>query len=430
MKKRLMNNLGLKFLAVICSFFLWLIVLNINDPVDTQQFSGIQVELINTDAITDEGKVYEILDNTNVITVTVRAKRSILDTLNRENIRAVADLSEVTITNTVSIKLSSNKYNSSIEGISSNTEYLRLNIEDIRRKQLVIETVTTGTQADGYLVGTITTDQNLVRLSGPESVIAQISSAQAVVDVSGMRENISTSVELRFCDADGRVISNDSITANISSVNVNVTILATKTVPVVYQTMGTPADGYALTGEIEGTPAEIMIAGTQSMLDKIDVIEIPETALNVTGQTEDMNVILNIAGYLPNGVILADSGFSGNIDVKVYIEKIETKYLTIDESAIILENIPEGFEASIINYAENSSIGVRGITSVLADVHAGDFTGTIDLAEYFANLNNTEPQAGTYVMEAEFIMPQDVTQVQSLNVMIELTAIDDGDGSE
>ena len=115
MKKRLMNNLGLKLLSVICAFFLWLIVLNINDPVDYQQFTGVQVEMINADAITGEGKVYEILDNSNVITVTVKAKRSILDTLSRENIRAVADLSEVTITNTVSIKLSSNKYNSSID---------------------------------------------------------------------------------------------------------------------------------------------------------------------------------------------------------------------------------------------------------------------------------------------------------------------------
>lgn len=422
MKKRLMNNLGLKLLSVICAFFLWLIVLNINDPVDYQQFTGVQVEMINADAITGEGKVYEILDNSNVITVTVKAKRSILDTLSRENIRAVADLSEVTITNTVSIKLSSNKYNSSIESIDSNTEYLRLNIEDIRRKQLVIDTVTTGTPAEGYLIGKVTTDQNLVRLSGPESLISRVSSAQVVVDVSGMKADISTSAELRLYDADGKQIVNDSITSNIDAVNVNVSILATKTIPISYQTMGTPAEGYALTGVITGTPETVTIAGPQNTLDKIDVITVPETALNVTGQTDSMNVILNIADYLPSGVTLADRSFNGSVTVEVQIEKIETRYLVVPESNVILQNIPEGYEASVLEDEAESDIGVRAISSIVRGLDGNTFYGTIDVSEYFEEQQITAPESGVYAMKVSFVMPQNVTQVQDLYVVVELVA--------
>lgn len=429
-KKWFTNNLGLKFLAVFGSFLLWLIVVNINDPVDYQTFTGVQVEIINSDAITDEGKVYEILDNTNVITVTVAAKRSVLDTLSRENIRAVADLSEVTITNTVSIKLSTNKYNSSIESIDSNTEYLRLNIEDVKRKQLVIDTVTTGTPANGYLIGTVSSDQNLVRLSGPESVIAKISSAQVVVDVSGMKENISTSAELRLYDADGKQIINDSITANITSVNVNVSILATKTVPIVYHTMGTPAEGYDLTGEIVGTPEEILIAGSQSQLDKITVIEVPETALNVTGQTENMTVLLNITDYLPSGVILGDKNFRGSVSVEVMIEKIETEKVKIPQSSIRLENIPEGYEASIIEYDSESSISLRAITSRLDALDGDLWIGTVDVAAYFEEQEISEPSSGIYVIEAEFAVPEDVEQVQRLYVTVELTAIESDEDSQ
>ena len=429
-KKWFTNNLGLKFLAVFGSFLLWLIVVNINDPVDYQTFTGVQVEIINSDAITDEGKVYEILDNTNVITVTVAAKRSVLDTLSRENIRAVADLSEVTITNTVSIKLSTNKYNSSIESIDSNTEYLRLNIEDVKRKQLVIDTVTTGTPANGYLIGTVSSDQNLVRLSGPESVIAKISSAQVVVDVSGMKENISTSAELRLYDADGKQIINDSITANITSVNVNVSILATKTVPIVYHTMGTPAEGYDLTGEIVGTPEEILIAGSQSQLDKITVIEVPETALNVTGQTENMTVLLNITDYLPSGVILGDKNFKGSVSVEVMIEEIETVKVKIPQSSISLTNIPEGYEASVIEYDSENSISLRAITSRLDALDGNLWIGNVDVAAYFEEQEISEPASGIYVIEAEFAVPEDVEQVQRLYVTVELTAIESDEDSQ
>ena len=429
-KKWFTNNLGLKFLAVLGSFLLWLIVVNINDPVDYQTFTGVQVEIINADAITDEGKVYEILDNTNVITVRVAAKRSVLDTLSREKIRAVADLSEVTITNTVSIKLSTNKYNSSIESIDSNTEYLRLNIEDVKRKQLVIDTVTTGTPANGYLIGTVSSDQNLVRLSGPESVIAKISSAQVVVDVSGMKENISTSAELRLYDADGKQIVNDSITANITSVNVNVSILATKTVPIVYQTMGTPAEGYDLTGEIIGTPEEIVIAGSQSQLDKITVIEVPETALNVTGQTENMTVLLNITDYLPSGVILGDKNFKGSVSVEVMIEEIETVKVKIPQSSISLTNIPEGYEASVIEYDSENSISLRAITSRLDALDGNLWIGNVDVAAYFEEQEISEPASGIYVIEAEFAVPEDVEQVQRLYVTVELTAIESDEDSQ
>lgn len=424
MKKWFTNNLGLKFLALFGSFLLWLIVVNINDPVDYQTFTGVQVELVNANAITDEGKIYEILDNTNVITVRVAAKRSILDALSRENIRAVADLSEVTITNTVSIKLSTNKYNSSIESIDSNTEYLKLNIEDIKRKQLVIDTVTTGTPADGYLVGTVSSDQNLVRLSGPESVIARINSAQVIVDVSGMKEDISTSAELRLYDADGKQIVNDSITANITAVNVNVSILATKIVPITYQTSGTPADGYDLTGEILSNPEEILIAGSQSQIDKITVIEVPDTALNVTGQTENLTVLLNINEYLPSGIILGDKNFRGSVSVEVVIEKIETKKIEIPESSIRLDNIPDGYEASVLDYDQDSTISLKAISSRLEALENAAWVGIVDVGGYFEDQNITEITPGIYTIEAEFVMPENVEQVQRLYIRVELTAIE------
>ena len=423
MKKFFTNNLGLKFGALIGSFLLWLIVVNINDPIDYQTFTGVQVEIINADAITDEGKVYEILDNTNVITVTVTAKRSVLDTLSRENIRAVADMSEVTITDTVSIKLSTNKYNASIESIDSNTEYLRLNIEDVRRKQLVIDTVTTGEPAEGYLIGSVSSDQNLVRLSGPASVIAKVNTAQVVVDVSGMNENISTSADLRLYDDEGRMIVNDSITANIESVNVNVSILATKTVPVAYQTSGIPAEGYDLTGEINGTPERIVIAGAQGQLDRISMIEVPETALNVTGQTGNMNVLLNIADYLPNGIILGDRSFNGSISVEVIIEPIEVDKIRIPQSDIQLENIPEGFEASIVEYDTENSISLRAITSKLEALEGTDWIGTVDVMEYLEEQGFVEVVPGIYTIEAEFNVPEDIEQAQRLYVKVELTAI-------
>ena len=67
MKKLLTNNLGLKLLSIVAAAMLWLVVLYIEDPVMYADFSPIQVTILNENVITDQGKVYQIEDNSDVI---------------------------------------------------------------------------------------------------------------------------------------------------------------------------------------------------------------------------------------------------------------------------------------------------------------------------------------------------------------------------
>ena len=95
MKKpsKIFNNIGLKILAVMFSALLWLISVNINDPVDTEVYRNIPVEMENTSLLTDEGMTYEVLDDTDRVTVTVRANWSVLENINASDVTATADFS-------------------------------------------------------------------------------------------------------------------------------------------------------------------------------------------------------------------------------------------------------------------------------------------------------------------------------------------------
>ena len=48
MRKRITNNLALKILAFLIAAFLWLVVVNIDDPVDDKTFSNIPVPVSYT----------------------------------------------------------------------------------------------------------------------------------------------------------------------------------------------------------------------------------------------------------------------------------------------------------------------------------------------------------------------------------------------
>ena len=72
MKKMLTNNLGLKLLSIVSAVMLWLIVVNIDDPVTYQDFSSIRVAMLNEDAVTDKDQVYRVEDNSDLINIRVQ----------------------------------------------------------------------------------------------------------------------------------------------------------------------------------------------------------------------------------------------------------------------------------------------------------------------------------------------------------------------
>lgn len=300
------NNIGLKILAVIVSLGLWFVVNNINDPLEKMRFSNIPVEIINEDQITNSGKVYEVIDNTGVVTVEVRGKRSVLRYITKENIRAVADMEELTFMNTVGIEVSSTRNNSELE-FKTNIDSVKLSIEDMKRIQMIINTSTSGDPAEGYIVGSVSPSQNIVRLSGPESLISQIDHVDAVASIDGYSSDINTNVELKLYDAQGNDIKSNSIKMNISTVNVAVTILATKEVPLEFSITDEPGHGYIANGMVVSVPGTVALAGRRSVLDAVTKISVSDSALSLAGETEDVTSIINIRKYLPAGTQFADS---------------------------------------------------------------------------------------------------------------------------
>ena len=362
MKHKLTSNWGLKLGSFVFAFFLWIIVTNMNDPVVTYRIYNVPVRLVNAGMITEQGQTYEVLDDTDVIdTVTISANRSIIDALGEKDVVAIADFQDLTGQNTIPIKLSTNKYNSNLESIRGNIDTVKLNIENLKSKTLALSTVTSGTVSEGYVVGNVTAAQNQVRISGPETIIDQIIKAQVDVSVTDFTQDISTDAEIVFLDAEKNPVTSDSIKANISTVKVNVELLQTKRVNLAFNEMGVAADGYAATGEISSDPDSILVAGKPAILNKLDTIEVDAEALNITGQTGDMMTLVDITKYLPSGVSLADSGFSGNVSVTAYIEKTVDRRISMNVNSIQWTNVPEGYTVELVDPEDSFEVVINGL---------------------------------------------------------------------
>ncbi len=413
MRNRLLRNWGLKLCSFLIAAVLWLIVTNINDPVGTFRVYNVPVTIQNTDLITNSGQVYEVLDHTDVIdVVTISAKRSIIDSLDESNIIAVADVNELTNLNTIAIKLSTNKYNDKLESIRGNIDNVKLNIEAEKTKTLPLRTVTIGTVKEGYMIGDITTEQNLVEITGPESVVSQVKRAAATVNVSGFTNNIGTDSAIRLYDENDKIIDVDSIEKNISKVRVTVEILELKSVDIIWKSTGTPARGYMATGEIQTGKNSVTIAGKSKAVANINSIEIPETVLDITGAAESLEKIVDLTDYLPDGVIIAEEDFKGKVDVKVPVEPVVERVAAMAVNRIQIVNPPEGFEVEIDAEEDSFDITLVGLER---DVDALDLSAvqvSVDITELMEKEGLSSMSAGEYVANLTFSLGNNAVTVK------------------
>ena len=425
MKSKLTHNIGLKLASVFFAMALWMVVISINDPTNTEYYSDVPVKLINTELITDTGQVYEVLDGTDVIDrVAVKAPRSVLKEIKTENIIATADVSELSSLDTISIKLTTDSYNSKISSITGNIDTVKLKIENKRSKALALKASTSGQVQDGYLVGDITTDQNLVRISGPQSVIDQIAKAAVDVNITGMTSDIVTNADIVLYDVDDNVINASNITQNIKSVGVKVSIWQTIDVPVIYHVSGTAAAGYRATGEVEGNGETVKIAGKSNVLKNITEIDIPEEAIDITDQTGDYVTEVDISQYLPDGVFLASSDDAVKT-VTVYIAPEVSKKLEIRQERVRIVNLPEGYDASISGLDESFVIEVIGLSRDVSGLQANSINGVVDIEKWMKSQGMDEPVPGYYTVEVDFGLSEDVVLLEPIKVTLHISKLEE-----
>ena len=258
----------------------------------------------NQEALYEQGKTFEVVGG-NTAYFTVRAKRSVMKNLSESDFRATADMANLQDSNKVPINVTALRYNGQLE-ITKITKYLEIVTEDLQSGQYIISAECTGTPAPGYVVDTLTVTPNVLKVSGPESIVSRIDRVVATVSVDNITSDISDSVIPQLFDKSGNVIDTTRLTLNLSSVVVRVEVSSVKEVGITAEASGEPAEGYAVT-DVMYSPDKIQVKGDTAVLNALGSIAIPPEVLDVTDATENVSVMIDITAYLPDGVTLVDA---------------------------------------------------------------------------------------------------------------------------
>ena len=427
MKQKLTHNLNLKVLAVLFSIIIWIIVVNIDDPIKSVQFNDVRIDVVNKQVLTEKNLVGEIVEGQETVDVTVSGRRSVIEDLSKDNISVTADCKELNETNTLTLKVSSNKYSGDIDTMKPEFDKVELNVEELKKIQKAIQVEPVGIPASGYKLGDYTISLNRVNIEGPKSIIDKVQTAKVQVDVDGASGNISASAPIILYDALGERLDSSRLTMNLDNINVSQEVLYTKTIDVVANYSGEPAEGYKANGNIQVVPSKVTIAGMKSTLDNINQVTVPASAVNISNQDSDFKTNANIFNYLPSGVESAEESFKGAVSVTVEIEKEISKTYNIYFNKISFDGLPEGLEAEIVSGTESAlenrvEVVAYGLPYEFDNVIASDIKVEADLDKYMEENNITQINQGYMTVPLKVTLPEGLRISDTLKIRIHVKA--------
>lgn len=324
----LTKNISLKISSFAIAIILWVIAINVNDPVISTTYS-LPLELINIENLQTNNFVMLNEKNTSEskIDVQVQAKRNDLKFIsqNADNLKANINFKDVNssyekyvgenLSMPVNISFS-NYLNSSryqITNVYPSKVDVSLDNFVTANEQIYYETE--GNPAQNYYVESIKIEPESVRISGAQSIIESIKPITLNLTTSSASKNISTKFPIKIYDKNNNDVT-DNLTLSSKEVSVLVEIEAYRTVTVKKpNVIGTVADGYVLKN-IDYEPKEIEITGD----NKSEIKSIILRAIDIEQASLSKTITYNINDLLKNNVQVK-KGSSDKILVTVNIEK-------------------------------------------------------------------------------------------------------------
>lgn len=391
------NNLVLKISSLAVAFLVWIIVVNVSNPIVTRNIS-VPLNVVNANIITDAGKTYSLM-GANSVTVSYEVRSRDQSRISASDFNASIDLGDMyDITGAVPIAVEVvNNKDLIIGAVASKPSIVRVSIEDLQRKEFTLTTKITGTPSDGFSVGEVKLDKTNVVVTGPVSVIGQISQIGVEIDVSGLDSNESGRAELKYFDANGNafVISDSRVSKSFDNVGYSLVMLNGRTLALNFDVGGTAAQGYKFTGA-ESTTKSIQVRGQPEVLEGLDSITVPASALSVEGATGDVNITVDIKNFLPANVTAVGDT---KVNVTLKVEALDKKSLTLTVNDLNIVGAKPGAATNIV--PEKITVVVSGLSANLESVTNADLKATLDVSEMNSGSNvgslKFEPATGLSV---------------------------------
>ena len=432
-KRKITDNIPLKIMSVAVAVVLWLIVVNIDNPIGTNYYTINDVELINKEYVESSdtiGKMCMPEQNQDSIKIAITASKKIRDKIKVTDISAVADLQQAVSldTNPVMVPIT---VTCSVPGVSSNDikvtpQNLSVNLDEKETQEFVVN-VSRGDTKPGkdYEVGSLTANPEKVRITGPKTLVNKIDKVNATIELDENTQDFTQDVNLTIIDKNQEALSDSEMNSLRIENNAKVVVTARlwkirQGVGISASYVGTPADGYEV-GSVKTVPDTISVAGSteglESLAENNNVITIPADSIDISGESKDVEKKISLNNLLPDNVKLT-SDSSEDVWVTVNILPVGSKEFDIPTKNIEVKNKPDDLQVTF--ETAQIELRIKSDTKNMDDLDAKkDIKLSIDL---------DGKKEGNYEVPVKVVLPDGYETVEDVTTEVVIssgTAVDD-----
>lgn len=418
-KRKLTDNLSLKIMSVAIAIVVWLIVVNIDNPVGTNYYTITDVELINKEYVESSdtiGKMCMPEENQDSVKVAITASKKVRDRIRLSDITAVADLQQAVSLDTdpVMVPITVTCLASGVlpSDIKVTPQNLTVNLDEKETQEFVVN-VSKGDTKPGkdYEVGSLTASPEKIRITGPKTLVNKIDKVNATIALDGNTEDYTQEVNLTIYDKNQEALSESEMNSlrieNNAKVIVTAKLWKIRTgVKIAAGYVGTPAGGYQV-GSVKTVPDTISVAGNteglESLSENDNMITIPADRIDISGESKDVERKISLKNLLPDNVKLT-SDSSEDVWVTVSILPVGSQEFNLPTKNIEVKNKPDNLQVTF----ETAQIALR-IKSESEDLEDLDINEDVK-----AEIDLKDKEAGNYKVPVKLSLPDGYEMVEDV----------------
>lgn len=371
------SKLGSILLSLAIAFGMWLYVVTTVSTEGDTTFHDIPVQFEGESAL-EERKLMITSISDSTVDLRLSGARMYLNKLNSSNITIKVDLSKIYDVGPYQASYDEPSYPGDVPQNALNVEnrnpsYITITVEKREYKEVPVTVVYSGGVPQNYLCDTdnAVLDYENIDISGPESVISQISQAVIYVDLANRTESISETFQYTLCDDEGNPVDASLVTAQVAQVRLDLTVQQYKDLDLVYTLIeggGASAEYVNITLDTD----TIRVSGSGTILEELSQIDLG--VINLALIQEDCQLTFPVE--LPDGVI----NLTGMNEVTVDIDftGLTTKEFVVEADKIRVSNVPAGLEYELVT--KKLAVTLRGPTKLINQMDAQDLIVTVDLS--------------------------------------------------
>ena len=362
MINKLKNNSKIKIISLLSAMVLWMYVMAIVDPEETKLFENIPVTITNKNELNERDLViYPEQDLTTNIYVT--GKLSNLKKVTKDDINVYGQINNpLEGNNEIYLKVSTSQR----VNYDFKNPVMIVTLEKIISEDKSIKVDITGSGKNN--VDNIMLQDNIdkVSVSGPRSLVNKVKRVVGTVKVNGELNDFSQSIKLEPVDANGKVV--EGIELEKDSVNVNITLLTQKTVPITLKLSDNSESGVNYTM----SQNTVTIKGKKDIVDSINDIETQPVKLSeiLPGTSKDIYL------QVPSGITIETK----YITIKKNSEENAVAVYTYTAENIEIRNNTKNIDKSKIKIPNSINVSIEHLQSV-GSINKDDIKLYIDLNE-------------------------------------------------